>query len=83
VHPDAGLWVEDRGNGFFYGHCDVHEYLSTRRRTPELAAEAVRHHVQKLERSARAGGLVVPPRRSLNIEVRRSGETSDGQAPSE
>lgn len=81
VHPDAGLWVEDRGNGFFYAHCDVCNYLSARRSSAEMAADALRHHVLVFERSARANGVPMGQRRRLTVELRRTYEPDSTDTP--
>lgn len=50
------LRIEERGvNGNFRSHCSC-GYASTRRRTPQLAAEALIHHMRKVGRELVANG---------------------------
>lgn len=57
-HPP--LAIEERENGWFYAHCSC-GYLSARRRTPQLAAEALIHHMRKVATALVAnGGVSIP-----------------------
>jgi hypothetical protein len=56
--PEA---IEERGNGFFYGRCSC-GYLSTRRTSPQFAAEALIHHMRKIAKELVANGVSVPSR---------------------
>ena len=59
-HLPRGL--EQRGeNGNWRGHCSC-GYASTRRRTPQLAAEALIHHMRVVGREMVANGGVSLPR---------------------
>lgn len=56
-HPPEGL--ERRANGYWYAHCSC-GYVSARRRTDKLAAEALIHHMMTTAKDLAANGVSVP-----------------------
>lgn len=81
-HP-APDRIEERGNGFFYARCGC-GYLSARRRTPQLAAEALIHHMRKeAAEIAKNGGVSTGGNGAVALVSRSTGgsATGLGQSP--
>jgi hypothetical protein len=66
--PPEGL--EQRANGYWFAHCGC-GYLSARRRTPQLAAEALIHHMRTVGKQLVANGVSVPSKaRAVELAAR-------------